>query len=95
MNYTPLVAHRWESHLQNYPDRELAQFFLEGITQGFKIGFNSGSTTLKSATRNLPGALLHPKVVEEYIQEELALSLDFAAPILLLPALTYTSAGSE
>ena len=61
----PLVAHRWESHLQNYPDRELVQFFLEGFTQGFKIGFNSGSITLESATRNLPGALLHPKVVEK------------------------------
>ena len=49
----------------------MVQFFLEGITQGFKTGFNPSTITPKSVTRNLPGALLHPEVVEDYIKEEL------------------------
>ena len=67
---TPLIAQKWESYLEDYCNHELVQFFLEGITQGFKTGFNPSTITLKSVTRNLPGALLHPEVVEDYIKEE-------------------------
>ena len=68
---TPLIAQKWESYLEDYCNHELVQFFLEGITRGFKTGFNPSTITLKSVTRNLPGALLHPEVVEDYIKEEL------------------------
>ena len=62
---------KWEFYLEDHCNYELVQFFLEGITQGFKTGFNPSTITLKSATRNLPGVLLHPEVVEDYIKEEL------------------------
>ena len=53
--HTPLIVQMWEYHLWNYPNRELVQFFLEGITQGFRIRFITNAITLKSATRNLQG----------------------------------------
>ena len=38
-----------------------------------KIGFSNGSANLKSAKTNLHSAILHPEVVDEYIQNELSL----------------------
>ena len=38
-----------------------------------KIGFSNGSVNLKSARTNLHSAILHPEVVDEYIQNELSL----------------------
>ena len=45
------------------------QFFHQGISQGFRIGYQLTSP-LHSAKRNLKGAYLHPQVVEEYLQAE-------------------------
>ena len=70
--HTPLVAQEWKSHLQDYPNHELTEFFLVGITQRFKTGFKMGNILLKSAAKNLPGALLHPELVDEYLQHELS-----------------------
>ena len=68
---TPLITQKWEFYLEDYSNYELVQFFLEGIMQGFKTGFNPSTITLKAATRNLPEALLHSEVIEDYIKEEL------------------------
>ena len=44
---------------------------MQGISNGFQIGF--GSTDLQSATKNLQSAVAHPKVVDDYLQQELLL----------------------
>ena len=67
---TPLKALAWSIYLQTYPDQELVQFFLKGITQGFRIGFNYHSQQLKSSKKNLEGALSHPDVVQHYLRTE-------------------------
>lgn len=71
---TPLILSHWHQALELYPYRELADFFLQGVSQGFRIGFAHGSVLLKSAKQNLEGARSHPKVVEEYLQTEVNLT---------------------
>ena len=70
---TPLKLPAWAEALRNYPNQQVALFFLRGIAHGFRIGFVCGSTILKPARRNLEGACSHPQVVEDYLREEVSL----------------------
>ena len=65
-----LVIPKWTQALQAYPLKSLATFFLTGITSGFRVGYNRPRRPLKSAHKNLAGALLHPDVVEDYLAAE-------------------------
>ena len=68
---TPLDVSNWNKLLADHPNRPLVDFFITGITEGFRIGFKEQSTPLKSAKRNLSYALQHPKTVENYLSEEI------------------------
>ena len=69
---TPLNINGWQARLMEYPNRLLVTFFISGLTQGFRIGFNQLPVMLKSARKNLDGALQHPEVVDEYLTAEIA-----------------------
>ena len=60
---------QWSRALVGHPDQAFAQFILEGIEHGFRIGFDHAST-LVSATRNMPSAREHPDVITAYIEAE-------------------------
>ena len=65
---------RYTHHtLSQYSNQQLVQFFLQGISEGFHIGYSyhTGST-LKTAKKNLVGARQHPRVVDEYLSNELS-----------------------
>ena len=68
---TPLNKAAWQHHLQHHPQQDLVKFFLESISNGFHIGFNS--TNLQSARKNLISATVHLDVVDTYLQHELSL----------------------
>ena len=70
---SPLDVSRWKEALSDHPNKPLADFFLSGITQGFRIGFKQQLHPLKSTKRNLYCALQHPETVEKYLAEEIAL----------------------
>ena len=70
--HTPLIHASWERELIHHPNQLLTSFFLTGISQGFRIGFNMPKAGLKSARRNLTGALQHPDVVQEYLKCEVS-----------------------
>ena len=70
---TPLSAQAWFTMLQNYPDPSLIQFILDGICQGFRIGFTRPQSSLKSARNNLEGAQQHPDVVSDYLHSEVVM----------------------
>ena len=59
--------------LASHPIQQLIHFFLEGISNGFRLGFNHTQSTLKSAGRNLSAAIAHPDTVIEYLQHEISL----------------------
>jgi len=56
----------------DYPIKELVDFFISGIQEGFCIGFSPHMTKLNSARRNMSCALEHPDVVESYLADEIA-----------------------
>ena len=67
---TPLDLSAWCYFLCGHPDRDLVHFFLQGISEGFRVGFNYQNTVLKPARKNLACAISHPKVVDEYLKTE-------------------------
>lgn len=71
---TLLNSSHWNRALATYPNRDLATFFLQGISQGFKVGFSYASIHLKPSKLNLEGARSHPNVVDDYLQTEINLN---------------------
>ena len=71
---TPLQPIAWREYLAMYPDQNLTTFFINGITQGFRIGFDYTLVSLKSSRRNLESAQSHIAVVDDYLKTEIALA---------------------
>ena len=65
----PLLV--WEQYLRSHPDQRFAAFLRRGLSEGFRIGFNSGSS-LRSAKGNMASVLTNPETVSKYIDEEVA-----------------------
>ena len=64
---TPLIHTTWLHHLRLYPHQDLVQYFLEGISIGFRVGFDGSG--LHSAKNNLQSAVEHPTVIDNYLHE--------------------------
>jgi len=69
---TPLKVNNWRRMLAGHPNRQLVEFFIAGLTDGFRIGFKEQPKPLQSAKRNLGCALQHPDTVQKYLTEEIA-----------------------
>ena len=54
----------WEKWLAKHPDPDFAGFILDGICEGFRIGFQK-RVELKGASQNLPSVNAHKEVVRE------------------------------
>jgi len=64
----------WRSALASHPDTDLVQLVLQGISQGFRIGFDYGTKRVQCCAHgNMSSALDNPVVVDCYLQEELSL----------------------
>ena len=70
--HSPLNLNAWEQPLSNHPDKAFATYIIQGLTTGFRIGFQRNAP-LKSAVKNMHSAQLHPEVASEYIKKERAL----------------------
>ena len=53
--------------LQYHPDREYAQFIVEGIQGGFRIGFDYGTNLCADNPQNMVSAKQHPQPIQEYL----------------------------
>ena len=61
--------------MSDHQSQPLVQFFVAGLTEGFRVGFeHSSMVRLKSTKKNLQGALLHPEVIDDYLAKEIALN---------------------
>ena len=67
---TPLVVREWQSQLSHHPDREYVQYIIDGISSGFRIGFDYTHHTCRSAQRNTLSATQHPEEVEVRLRSE-------------------------
>ena len=71
--FTPLNLPQWESMLAGHPDRNYVEFILNGIRDGFRIGFSrtmGGELPLASARKNMKSAEEHHQVVTNYLEAE-------------------------
>lgn len=67
---TPLLLQNWQAMLESHPDKAFVSYLLQGISNGFRIGFRRGSP-LQSAKKNLQSVADHPQVVDSYLKEEM------------------------
>ena len=71
---TPLQPIAWSQYLATHPDQNLVTFFIDGITRGFRIGFDHSLVSLKSARKNLESAQSHIAIVDDYLKAEITLA---------------------
>ena len=73
---TPLVAEQFAWELRFHPQRPQVDFVLDGIRDGFKLGF-SPSQKLKSAKKDKPSATQHASVIDAYLASKLVVLVSF------------------
>ena len=69
---SPLLVEQFSRDLRNHPNPQLVAFILDGLRNGFKLGFNH-SQKLKSAKHNKPSAYEYPAVIDEYLANKVSL----------------------
>ena len=74
----------WESYLAGHPDKQFVEYLVDGIRCGFRVGCCTNGVVLRSATRNMLAADLHPTVIENYLSNELSCSRLVEAPSALV-----------
>ena len=78
---TPLVHCNWQALFAVHPDQSLVEFFIAGITNGFRIGYNHPKEPLRPAKKNMLCATQHLDIVDRYLSEEM-LQCRVAGPFL-------------
>ncbi len=68
--HTPLFIPAWERELATHPDRDRVSYLLNGLRNGFRIGYNYRHNSCRSRARNMASASMHSQVVEEYLRKE-------------------------
>ena len=81
---SPLKPDVWESYLSAHPDRQFVEYLMDGIRWGFRVGCYANDGALRSATRNMLAADLHPTVIEDYLSNELSCNRLVEAPSALV-----------
>lgn len=65
------MADNFDRELRHHPDQIQVSYVLDGIRNGFRLGFHD-TQELKSARKNKPSAHQHPKVIDDYLANEVA-----------------------
>ncbi len=78
---TPLKPQTWKEGLRGHPDRKFADYIVNGIAKGFRIGFDY-HTQLKSSVYS---ASENPRVIDEYLANEAGLNRITEVPAELHP----------
>jgi len=66
----PLKLEAWREALSNHPDRGFVQYILDGMHNGFRIGFDYTACTIAAVKSNMLSAIQHAATVNEYLQRE-------------------------
>ncbi len=70
LSASPLQWESWSHALRNHPDRQFTRYIVEGIRDGFRIGYIGRRSRYGGAQANMGSAREHPEVVREYLTEE-------------------------
>ena len=68
----PIRVKKLLQEVLTHPDQSFVTYVLDGLQNGFRVGFNPASVSLKSATQNMPSASLQPSVIDDYLNTEIA-----------------------
>ena len=68
---TPLKQQAWQQQLASHPDKTFADYIINGISEGFRIGFNRAHT-LKATKANIKSPREHPEIIGDYLSKELS-----------------------
>ena len=63
----------WAKDLEGHPDPNFKHYILNGIAQGFRIGFDYEHHQCRSAASNMQSAITNAGVVKEYLDTEVSL----------------------
>ena len=69
---SPIRVDKLCQEVLTHPDQSFVTYVLDGLQNGFRVGFNPASVSLKSATQNMPSASLQLLVIDDYLSTELA-----------------------
>jgi len=69
---SPLWLYQFQVELCNQPDRTAIGYVLSGFWEGFSIGYEASPISLRSASSNMRSALVHPSVIDAYLQAEVS-----------------------
>ena len=69
---SPIRVEKLRQEVLTHPDQSFVTYVLDGLENGFRVGFNPLSVSLKSATQNMPSASLQPSVIDDYLNTEIA-----------------------
>ena len=67
--HTPIEMDRLSVLLTSHPNQAFAAYIHQGLTHGFRIGFNSSSTQLQSCSSNHPSALANGRWYKNELQQ--------------------------
>ena len=62
----------WQDHLHSHPDKNLADYVIQGIRDGFRVGFDYAYHHTKQTSSNRKSALEHATVVQKYLEKKCA-----------------------
>ena len=68
---SPLILSQWQHELHHHPGKRHTKYILQGIEEGFKLGF-SDSQILQPSTSNL--STPNPSVITDYLAKEVFLN---------------------
>ena len=81
---SPLQLAQFQAELRDYPDQAAASYVLTGLREGFRIGFEASSVSLRSVSANMSSALVHPSVIDAYLETEVSCGR-VAGPFATMP----------
>ncbi len=67
---TPLRAAAWQRMLADHLDRQLVEWMVRGIQQGFRIDYQHDSRDLRKSKQHLSSVQQQPEVVQDYLDRE-------------------------
>ena len=67
---SPLKPAMWEVLLTEHPDRRFVDHLMWGLREGFRIGCYASRQNLQSVSTNMSSAMLHPEVIQKYLQDD-------------------------
>ena len=70
---SPVRVEKLRQEVLTHLVQPFVTYVLDGLHNGFLVGFNPASVSIKSATQNMSSGSLQPSVIDDYLHTELAL----------------------